>query len=174
MWSASAARCRQQRRTEHHSLKAKIMKVSPKTAFIRGCSTGKAATVKSLLEGGLDPETRDHYHLTGLIWAGRKGRVEVAKVLLAHGVEIDATDVRGRTALYHAVTYKRYELVEYLAAAGANLSPIDTHGWTPLDFAMTNTDIKMVDLLHRLGARCEFRMSGPPKPNGARQRKRTK
>ena len=150
------------------------MKVSPKTAFFRACSTRKAKTVQSLLEGSFDPETRDHYHLTGLIWAGRKGRVEVAKVLLAHGVEIDATDVRDRTALYHAVTYKRYDFVEYLAAAGANLSPIDKHGWTPLDFAMTNNDAKMVDLLQRLGARAEFRKNWPPKASVARQPKCTK
>ena len=58
------------------------MAPKPETQFIRACSTGKPEVVRELLEGGLSPETRDNYGLTGLIWAGRKGQVGVAEILL--------------------------------------------------------------------------------------------
>jgi ankyrin repeat protein len=123
------------------------------TAFINACSTGDAQKVERLIHGGAAADTRDKYGLTGLIWAGRKGRVEVAEVLLSHGADIEGTDVRGRTSLFHAVTYKRYKFVEYLAEQGANVNPVDSHGWTPLDFASRNHNIKMAASLERLGAR---------------------
>lgn len=123
------------------------------TAFINACSTGNATEVERLLREGAAADTRDKYGLTGLIWAGRKGRIEVAKVLLANGADIEGVDVRRRTSLFHAVTYKRYEFVEYLVLQGGNTNPIDMHGWTPLDFACTNHNVKMARLLEGLGAR---------------------
>ena len=121
--------------------------------FFNACSTGKVELVRDFLVSGVDPESRDSNHLTGLIWAGRKGHVDVAVVLLAHGAKIETGDVRDRTALFHAVTYQRSEFVKFLAARGADLSPVDTHGWSPIDFSQSNRHKKMVDLLSSLGAR---------------------
>ena len=79
------------------------MAPKPEVQFIRACTTGKSEVVRELLQGGLSPETRDTYGLTGLIWAGRKGQVAVARVLLAGGADLEAKDRRGRTALHHAL-----------------------------------------------------------------------
>src|SRR5260370_14101451 len=130
-------------------------------AFIRACSTGDMEHVQRCLQRGLSPETRDEYDFTGLIWAGRKGRIEVADVLLKHGADIEAKDDRGRTALFHAVIYKRHEFVEHLAAKGANTSPIDMHGWTPLDFASSGRYVKMIELWQRPGARRAYTEEPP-------------
>jgi ankyrin repeat-rich membrane spanning protein len=129
------------------------MSVVASNKFFTACSTGKAGAVRAYLDGGVDPDARDQYRLTGLIWAGRKGRIEVAKLLISRGADVEAGDVRGRTALFHAVTYKRYEFVEFLVKHGANVNPVDTHGWTPLDFARTSRHMKMVALLERLGGK---------------------
>ncbi|HKA07330.1 MAG TPA: ankyrin repeat domain-containing protein [Gemmataceae bacterium] len=120
--------------------------------FFQACSTGKSGVVAAYLDSGVGPNARDQYQLTGLIWAGRKGRIEVANLLLQRGADIDAEDLTGRTALFHAVAYKRHEFVEFLAKRGANASPIDMHDWTPLDCATSGRDKKMVALLERLGA----------------------
>jgi ankyrin repeat protein len=112
------------------------MKAAPKK-FFQACSTGNVAVVTAFINDGVDPNARDQYEFTGLIWAGRKGRVEVADLLIKKGADIEAGDVRGRTGLFHAVTYKRYVFVEFMVQRGANINPIDSHGWTPLDFART-------------------------------------
>jgi ankyrin repeat-rich membrane spanning protein len=118
--------------------------------YFQACSTGKREVVSAFLRGGLDPNSRDKYKLTGLMWAGRKGRVEVADLLLRRGAEMEAVDATGRTALFHAVTYQRYDFVDFLAARGANVNPVDMHGWTPLDFSRSSRHMKMVKLLERL------------------------
>ncbi|WP_425388975.1 ankyrin repeat domain-containing protein [Aquimonas voraii] len=70
--------------------------------FFNACSTGKHEAVASFLASGVDPKQRDSNHLTGLIWAGRKGHVGVARVLLDHGAALETGDIRLRTALFHA------------------------------------------------------------------------
>ncbi len=121
--------------------------------FFNACSTGKVDVVRDYLAAGIDPESRDTYNLTGLIWAGRKGHVKVAEALLESGARIDAEDSRYRTALFHAVVFKRYDFVECLAGRGANVNPADMHGTTPLDNAMSDHETRMVELLKSLGAK---------------------
>jgi hypothetical protein len=128
------------------------MTAVPNNKFFQACSTGKTDVVAAYLDSGIDPNARDHYQLTGLMWAGRKGRIEVADLLINRGAEIETGDATGRTALFHAVPFKRYEFVEFLAKLGANVSPIDMHDWTPLDAATSQRDLKMVALLEGLGA----------------------
>ncbi len=123
--------------------------------YFNACSTGKAALVKEFLDDGISVESRDGYNLTGLIWAGRKGRIEVAQLLLENGADIDAGDNRNRTAIFHAVTYNRNEFIEFMADVGANLNIVDCHGWTPLDAVNTKPskkDKETTALLVRLGA----------------------
>jgi ankyrin repeat protein len=122
-------------------------------SFFNACSTGKQAIVAEHLANGVHPEARDTNHLTGLIWAGRKGHVAVADVLLKAGAKVNVGDLRSRTSLFHAVTYKRYEYVLYFISRGADPNIVDTHGWSALDFAVSNQDQKMVGLLKDLGAK---------------------
>jgi uncharacterized protein len=123
------------------------MNSKPGQKFFNHCSTGRAAAVAALLEAGVDPESRDSNHLTGLIWAGRKGRIEVATELLRYGANINGKDVRNRTSLSHAVAYKRHDFVQFILERGADPNPIDIHAWTPLDIATSNRDERMIALL---------------------------
>ena len=133
--------------------------------FIRACSTGKPEVVRELLQGGLPPETRDTYGLTGLIWAARKGQVAVAEALLAGGADLEEKDRRGRTALHHAVALKHPDFVKFIANRGAFLNPVDMHGCTPLDLATMSGD-KMVALLEQLGAQRKKSERLPEKKKG--------
>lgn len=128
------------------------MSAKPETRFVRACSTGKADVVRSLIQEGVSPDTRDSYGLTGLIWAGRKGQIGVADVLMNSGCNMNSRDRRGRTALFHWVCFKRYEFVEHLAVRRADLDPVDMHGMTPLDYASSTNDARMIELLKRFGA----------------------
>jgi hypothetical protein len=141
------------------------MAPKPETQFIRACSTGKPEVVRELLQGGISPETRDTYGLTGLIWAGRKGQVGVAEVLLAGGADLEAKDRRGRTALHHAVALKRPDFVGFIANHGAFLNPVDMHGCTPLDLATMAGDTLVV-LLEQLGAQRRNSEKRPEKRKG--------
>ena len=132
------------------------MAAKPETLFIRACSTGESDTARGLIQGGLSPNTRDTYGLTGLMWASRKGKIEVAKILVESAADLEAKDHVGRTALFHAVAFKRYELVEFLVAHGANHSLVDGHGWTPLDLASTPIDAVTVEILKRFGAQRKY------------------
>ncbi|MFL5328875.1 MAG: ankyrin repeat domain-containing protein [Gemmataceae bacterium] len=121
--------------------------------FLNACSTGDVAMVAEFLDAGADPNARDQYGLTVLIWTGRKGRIEAAKLLLSRGAELEATDRRGRTALCHAACYKRDAYIEYLASIGANVNPIDQYGWTPLDVATSGRFRSTIAVLECLGGR---------------------
>jgi len=121
--------------------------------FFRACRTGNAGVIRTLLERGIDADARDEDFLTGMIWAGRKGKIESARILLGYGAAIELGDKRGRTALFHAATFSRCDFVEYLASVGANVNPVDCHGCTPLDLAVMEYPRpgKMVPTLLRLG-----------------------
>ena len=43
--------------------------IVPNNNFFQACSTGKTGVVVAYLDSGVDPNARDHYQLTGLIWA---------------------------------------------------------------------------------------------------------
>jgi hypothetical protein len=140
------------------------MAAKPELRFIRACSTGNTEVVRELLHGGLSPDTRDTFGLTGLMCAGRKGQVEIANVLLNGGADLEAKDRRGRTALFHAVAYKRHAFVEFLLAKGAMHSPVDAHGWTPLDVASMPTNREMVEILKQSGAERRYSQEPPVQP----------
>lgn len=138
------------------------MAAKPETLFIRACSTGKAETVRQLIQSGPSPDTRDTYGLTGLIWAGRRGQIEVARVLVEAGAELDGKDRTGRTALSHSVMFKRLAFVQFMASNAAFLNPVDMHGWTPLDLASIPKDARMVEILKQLGAQGKSTQEPPP------------
>src|SRR6476660_123508 len=53
---------------------------------------GDAATVKKLLDEGVDVNTRIRYNATALFYACDHGHVEFVKVLLAHGADMSIKD----------------------------------------------------------------------------------
>ena len=125
--------------------------------FFRACRTGNVDLISDLLGKGIDPNSRDEDYLTGLIWAGRKGKIQSARVLLEHGAELELGDKRCRTPLFHAAVFNRCEFVQFLFSKGANVNPVDTHGCTPLDIALIEFPHEMAVTLKALGGRPKWR-----------------
>jgi Ankyrin repeats (3 copies)/Ankyrin repeat len=65
---------------------------------------GDAATVKKLLDDGVDPNTKFRYGVTALTWAADHGHLEVVKLLVDHGADINVKDTfYGSTPLMLAI-----------------------------------------------------------------------
>ena len=58
---------------------------------------GDAPTVGTLLDEGVDVNTKYRYGATALSYACDRGNIEVVKVLLAHGADVNVEDT-----FYHA------------------------------------------------------------------------
>ena len=87
---------------------------------------GDAATVKKLLDEGVDPNTKYRYGVTPLFYACDHGHLEVVKVLLEHGAEVNVKDTfYGMTPLVLALgpaqkkTPAHTEIAKLLIAKGA-------------------------------------------------------
>ena len=77
--------------------------------------------MKVLLEAGADPNLKDKYGKTALIWASAaEGHTEVVKVLLEAGADPNLKDEDGITALMGASTGGYTEVVKVLLEAGAD------------------------------------------------------
>jgi len=81
---------------------------------------GDAATVKALLERGVDVNTKFRYGATALSYAADKGHLEVVKVLLAHKADLNVKDTfYGATPIIWAAQKRHAQVVEALLEGGA-------------------------------------------------------
>lgn len=94
----------------------------------RAARGGDAEAVRSLLEGGLDVNTKFRYEVTALSYACDRGHVEVVKVLLEFGADVNAKDTfYGATPLVWAMNppskppnrERHNQIVDLLLAKGA-------------------------------------------------------
>lgn len=60
--------------------------------FSRAARGGDADAVRSLLEQGVDVNTKFRYEATALAFACDRGHVEVVRILLEHGADVNAKD----------------------------------------------------------------------------------
>src|SRR5439155_22142961 len=73
-------------------------------AFSEAARRGDAATVKELLDQGVDVDTKFRYNRTALSFAADRGHVEVVKLLIERGADLNAKDTfYNATALTWAV-----------------------------------------------------------------------
>lgn len=114
--------------------------------FFHAVKMNDAATVKSLLARGLDPNTieAEHGH-TGLILALHEDAIAVFKVLLeAPDVAIEARAFNGDNALMVACYKGNTAAVKALVAKGAQ---VNRPGWTPLHYAAASGNNEIVQIL---------------------------
>jgi hypothetical protein len=89
-------------------------------ALFGAARSGDVATVRQLLDGGLDVNTKGRYGTTALFAAADKGHLPVVDLLLARGVDVNAVDTFYKaSALTWAVNHDHAEIARRLVEKGA-------------------------------------------------------
>ncbi|HJR08285.1 MAG TPA: ankyrin repeat domain-containing protein [Pyrinomonadaceae bacterium] len=92
----------------------------PKDELFSAARRGDAATVKALLDKGVDVNTKFRYGATALSYASDKGHVEVVKLLIERKADVNVKDTfYGATPIIWAAQKGHAQVVEALLAAGA-------------------------------------------------------
>ena len=121
---------------------------------------GLRETMIILLENGHDPNSRDTYGRTPLLWAAADGREAVAKLLLAKdGVDPDSKDNGGWTPLLQAASNGHQAVVKLLLTKdGVDPDSKDTeYGRTPLSWAAENGHEAVVKVLLEKAVDVDFK-----------------
>jgi ankyrin repeat protein len=101
---------------------ALLIEAGARVGPVEAAILGDLSTLRWLLDGGAEVDTRDANGLTPLMGAAARGHLEIIEVLLIRRAEIDATDEEGRTALTWAATHKQLEAVRLLLDRGADVN----------------------------------------------------
>ncbi|RZM04018.1 MAG: ankyrin repeat domain-containing protein [Variovorax sp.] len=105
--------------------------------FFRAVRSDNAGGVKSLLQRGFDPNTRDEKGQTGLLLALREPSPRVIDVLLASPkTNVEARNENDESPLMLAAIRGQRDLVQKLVTRDAD---VNKPGWTPLHYAASST-----------------------------------
>ena len=97
---------------------------------------GRVDKVDSLLQRGVNVDTRDENGNTILAVACQNGSKRLVKVALRYGAQINACNFKGNTALHFCYRYGYADtLGEYLIGKGADVEIRNGDGCTPQDLA---------------------------------------
>lgn len=131
---------------------AKVTKADRLELFIGAAASGRLATVRSLLDGGRDVNSRNWIGLTAVMAAAREGHADVVEFLIAAGADVNE-DINGTTALEYALARGHEEAVLVLIEAGAEVNVTDSYdGKTPLMEAADRRKLRLVVALLAAGA----------------------
>lgn len=92
-----------------------------------------ALVMKTLIDHGADPNTRDSQGRSFLHYAAAQDNAELIKYLVKAGADTDAADNTGVCPLHLAVKSKKVYALDTLLDCGANPDLKDNNGWTILD-----------------------------------------
>ena len=118
--------------------------------FFRAVRADNPSGVRSLLQRGFDPNTRDERGQTGLLIALREPSPKVIQVLLeSPQTNVELRNAKDESPLMLAAIKGQQELVTQLIKRDAD---INKPGWTPLHYAASGPDTAVVRLLLDRGA----------------------
>lgn len=107
--------------------------------------------LRSLLDQGADPNTRNGSGATALMWAA--GDLSKVRLLLARGAQVNAASEDGRTPLMIAARHEgAAPVVRLLLEKGADVNAKDIQGATALVQAATAGDVETLRVLIARGA----------------------
>ncbi|MBC8217089.1 MAG: ankyrin repeat domain-containing protein, partial [Planctomycetes bacterium] len=113
---------------------------------------GDLARVKSLVEEGVDVDTKDESGWTPLYWAASTAEEEVAEFLIGKGAGIDVRANNNCTPLHQAAFVGAAQLASLLISKGADSNARDEGNGTPLHSAAEGGHKDVVELLLANGA----------------------
>jgi ankyrin repeat protein/L-ascorbate metabolism protein UlaG (beta-lactamase superfamily) len=105
-----------------------------------------------LLSQGLDPNTKDDYGRTPLMYACQRKNQSIASLLLKKGADLAATDNWGMDAMYIATRNAFKEGMALLLSRGTNMNHQNRWGLAPLHLALRDGSSKIAQWLLENGA----------------------
>lgn len=123
--------------------------------LFRAASSGDSNALRKLLDGGSDPNTRDHNGEPVIAHAAKAGHAEVVRILISYGAEVNAEFDNDRRTSLGLAAYRGYpDVVKVLLEHGANPEKGAPGGsGTPLMLAASGGYIEIVKLLLKAGAK---------------------
>ncbi|XP_077980620.1 uncharacterized protein LOC144435856 [Glandiceps talaboti] len=118
--------------------------------------TGEVGELKTALDSGVDPNTRDPFGFTLIHRAGMNGALNCIQLLVERGAQVNTTDLTGQTALHYAAANGYLEVVKWLTQKGHASTSAKTHkGHTPRFMAKTRGQGRVVTFLNELENKME-------------------
>ncbi len=113
--------------------------------FFRAVRGDNASGVRTLLNRGFDPNTRDENGQTGLLLALREPSPKVVQVLMeSPQLNVDLANAKDETPLMLASIKGQQDLVVQLLKRDA---AVNKTGWTPLHYAASSGQLSIIKLL---------------------------
>jgi ankyrin repeat protein len=100
--------------------------------------------LKSLLQKGIDINSKNDAGATPLIFASAAGDIGLVKELISKGAKLDETNNIGYTALIMAAATGRNNIVEALVKAGANRNIAGKNGKKAIDLCLNEESKKIL------------------------------
>ena len=138
------------------SLKAKNVAVTTDSLGFYS-SQGDLATVKLLLDAGIDVNAKNSHETTALIDASWAGKQEVVSYLLETKADVNSASSGQLSALSAAVGQKQAPVALLLLERGANPNVVDPTGSTPLIEAAWQGNLSLVKVLLAKGANVNYK-----------------
>lgn len=108
--------------------------------------------VRTLLEGGADPDLANDEGLCPLPQAAARGQESIVTLLLEHGADANVNRGQRDTAVHRAAENGHAEIIRILAAHGADFTLLNSDGQPPLETAIVNRHREAFDALIEAGA----------------------
>ena len=120
--------------------------------FVRAIIEGDEAIIDKALEQGIDPNAKNRYGDTALIWAVYKDRSQLAKILLERGANPNIAGTYQKGPMHWAAEAGLVQQLNLLLKNGAKIDIYDDHFQTPLHFAVKKGRSSAVAFLVKKGA----------------------
>lgn len=131
----------------------------PETPFVRAVQQNRLAEVRTLLEQGADPNTKNSQGSPVLVVAANRGFTEMAQLLLEKGAKVDARRKDGDTALLVALGAQHDAIALLLIQKGADVNTkylMDGIEFSVLLSAVMDDQAEVVEALLKAGASVDF------------------
>lgn len=113
-------------------------------------NNGFTTTCMRLLRNGIDPNIKDKYQWTPLMYAATGGHLATTLLLMAHGADVEHR-VHNEPLLHRIADKGDVEIFNALVTGGADITARDEKDWTVLHHAVLHGRIEIVRRLIELG-----------------------